>query len=111
MDTLNNQFTLEYYFHEQKLDRDVFEFMNNNNIKTNYICFHNEMRNYSHILITSNIKRDVNNGYRIIEMLNCEISENMVISNDVNTMIVYNNIIIKISNILTIEDIFTSISG
>jgi hypothetical protein len=110
MDILNNQFTLEYYFREQNLNLDVFEFMNNNNVKYNYICFHNDMRDHSHTLITSNIKRDVNNGYRIIEILSCEISDNLVISDGGKTMVVYDNIIIKISGILATYDILTRLN-
>jgi hypothetical protein len=79
-DILNNQFTLRYYFQEQNLNDNIFDYMENNNIKNNYVCFFDTIDNTNHFLVTTDIVRDPNNGYRLIKIVfKQEIGENRIL--------------------------------
>jgi hypothetical protein len=111
-DYLNYQFTFEYYLYEKELNRQVLDFMSNNNLRTNYICFFDTIRDDKHIIITTDLKKDPENGYRIIQVyFNQMFDENKVFTSQCNIIhhkISYNNMIITISNkldILTVEEL------
>jgi hypothetical protein len=108
IDFLNFQFTFKYYLYKNNLDQSVCDYLENNSIKNNYVCFHDEIKDNVHYLVTTKLDRDAENGYKIITILinNDDILENRIVYNsDWKFVVYYNNYIIRISNMLELGEI------
>lgn len=98
-DILNNQFSLYYYFIEKNINADIIDFVKENGLDINYIGFAFS----SNSIVTTNIKRRHDNGYRLITIKQEE-TENKILDNrkySINSFIQirvqYNNTVIEIS--------------
>jgi hypothetical protein len=106
IDYLNFQFTFKYYLYKNNIDHTVCDYLENNNMKGNYICFYSEIINDAHYLVTTKLDRDTNNGYRIITIVKnneCIASNNFTLSSIENLVVHYDNYIISISNMLELD--------
>ena len=63
-DSLNNQFRLHNYL--VKLNTNLLQYLENNNIDINYYCFYSSVIADKHYIITSQTTKRAQNGYRLI---------------------------------------------
>jgi hypothetical protein len=96
-DSLNNQFKLYNYI--TKLNIDLIQYLENNNININYYCFFFKVIDNKHYIITSQTTKRVLNGYRLITMQDTDKDNNIFNCND-NMDIIFENIHINITSII-----------
>jgi hypothetical protein len=96
-DSLNNQFRLNNYI--AKLNNDLLQYLDNNNIDINYYCFFSNVINNKHYIITSQtIKRNLN-GYKLITIKDTDKGNN-IFERVNNLEIIYESVCIKITSII-----------
>jgi hypothetical protein len=96
-DSLNNQFKL--YNYTVKLNANLVQYLDNNNIDINYYCFFSKVINGKHYIITSQTTKRALNGYRLITMQDVE-KDNSIFEYNDNLDIIYENINIKVTPII-----------
>jgi hypothetical protein len=96
-DSLNNQFKL--YNYTVKLNANLVQYLDNNNIDINYYCFFSKVINEKHYIITSQTTKRALNGYRLITMQDVE-KDNSIFEYNDNLDIIYENINIKVTPII-----------
>ena len=102
-DSLNNQFKLYNYI--AKLNDNILQYLNNNNINANYYCFYSKIINNKHYIITSQTTKRKLNGYRLITICDAE-KDNNIFEHSGYLDIIFENIHIKITPIVdNIDDI------
>jgi hypothetical protein len=94
IDCLNTQFRL--YHRLKKLNRDILQYLDNNNLNINYYCIHEDKcGDITHILTSDTIKNGKRGHYKISITME-EIIENKVSIFDNITTVHYENIIITV---------------
>jgi hypothetical protein len=102
-DSLNNQFKLYNYI--TKLNDNILQYLDNNNINVNYYCFYSKVIDNKHYILTSQTTKRTLNGYRLITICDVEKDNNIFECND-NLDIIFENIHIKITQVVdNISDI------
>jgi hypothetical protein len=102
-DSLNNQFKLCNYI--AKLNNNILQYLDNNNINVNYYCFCSKIIDNKHYIITSQTTKHALNGYRLITICDAE-KDNNIFEYDDNLDIIFENIHIKITYVVdNISDI------
>jgi hypothetical protein len=96
-DSINNQFKL--YNYVVKLNANLLQYLDNNNIDINYYCFFSKVINEKHYIITSQTTKRALNGYRLITLQDVEKNNSIFEYND-NLDIIYENINIKVTPIV-----------
>jgi hypothetical protein len=96
-DSLNNQFKLCSYI--AKLNINLLQYLENNNININYYCFFSKIIDNIHYIVTSQTTKRRLNGYRLITIQDAEKDNNIFEFND-GLDIIYENINIKITSII-----------
>jgi hypothetical protein len=89
-------FTLEYYLREQKLDHNIINYMDNHNIKSNYVCFFDIIKGNNHFLIATN-----NGEHRLITITNTKETDNHISTQT----IIHNGLKLVISNPMSLMKI------
>jgi hypothetical protein len=102
-DSLNNQFRLYNYI--AKLNTNLLQYLDNNNININYYCFFSKVIDEKHYIITSETTKRSLNGYRLITVQDVEKDNNIFECND-NLDIIFENIHIQVTSIIdNIKDV------
>jgi hypothetical protein len=102
-DSLNNQFRLHSYV--DKLNANLIQYLDNNNININYYCFFSKIIDEKHYIITSETTKHSLNGYKLITVQNAEKDNNIFEFNN-NLNIIFENIHIKVTSIINnIKDV------
>jgi hypothetical protein len=102
-DSLNNQFKLYNYI--AKLNTNLLQYLDNNNVDINYYCFFSKVIGEKHYIITSETTKRSLNGYRLITLQDVEKDNNIFECND-NLDIIFENIHIKVTSIINnIKDV------
>jgi hypothetical protein len=102
-DTLNNQFRLYEYI--TKLNTNLLQYLENNNIDINYYCFFSKIIDNIHYVITSQTTKRKFNGYRLVTIQDVEKGNN-ISEHGGNVNIIFDNVNIKVTLIIDdIEDI------
>jgi hypothetical protein len=96
-DSLNNQFRLHYYI--AKLNANLLQYLENNNIDINYYCFFSKIIGEKHYIITSKTTKRMLNGYRLVTIENVE-KDNNIFEYNGRLDIIFENIHIKITSIM-----------
>jgi hypothetical protein len=96
-DSLDNQFKLYNYI--TKLNIDLLQYLENNNININYYCFFSKIIDNIHYIVTSQTTKRKLNGYRLITIQDVEKDNNIFEFND-SLDIIFENINIKITSII-----------
>jgi hypothetical protein len=96
-DSLNNQFKLYNYI--MKLNIDLLQYLENNNININYYCFFSKIIDNIHYIVTSQTTKRRFNGYRLITIQDVEKDNNIFEFND-SLDIIFENINIKVTSII-----------
>jgi hypothetical protein len=98
-DSLNNQFRL--YNYVNRLNANLLQYLDNNNIDINYYCFFSEVINEKHYIITSETTKRVLNGYRLITIQDVDKDkDNRILEYNDNLDIIFENIHIKVTSII-----------
>lgn len=106
-DNLNNQFTLKYYLEKTFNNSNIIDYCANNKLDIDYIGFIYYEKESTHYIITTNIERRLDNGYRLISIQQTD-NEDIIIDNrqhninlniNLKSMLIicYNNIKIQIT--------------
>ena len=96
-DSLNNQFKLHNYI--VKLNPNLLQYLDNNNIDINYYCFFSKIVDEKHYIITSQTTKHILNGYRLITAQDVE-KENNIFEHNNSMNIIFENIYIKVTSIV-----------
>jgi hypothetical protein len=96
-DSLNNQF--KFYNYISKLNINLIQYLDNNNIDINYYCFFSKIIGNKHYIITSQTTKRTLNGYRLITIQDTENCNNIFEYND-SVNIIFENIFIKVTSII-----------
>jgi hypothetical protein len=76
-DSFKYQFS--FYSYLAKINSDIIIFIENNNYDFNFVCFAKFKKDGKRYVLTTDIKRRVDNGYRVITIENMECGENRVV--------------------------------
>jgi hypothetical protein len=96
-DIFNDQFMFYHYL--SKLNTNIIDYLNNNNLNLNYYCFYWHKIDNVHYILTSNTTKRSDNGCRLITIDTDNSKENFVAVNKSHTVaIFYENISIEISD-------------
>lgn len=101
-DNLNNQFTLKYYL-DKTFTSHIIDYGANNNLDINYIGFIYYVQESIHYIITTNIERKDDNGYRIIIIQKTDCEDSIIdnrqynINTNIELIIYYNNVKLQIT--------------
>jgi hypothetical protein len=97
-ETFNNQFRLYHYI--SNLNINIIQYFENNNIDLNYYCFFVKIIDNAHHIITSDITKRKDNGYKLIIIEESEKDgDNYINQLPAQLVINFENIFIKISSI------------
>jgi hypothetical protein len=96
-DSLNNQFKLYNYI--AKLNINLLQYLENNNINIDYYCFFSKIIDNIHYIVTSQTTKRRFNGYRLITIQDVEKDNNIFEFND-SLDIIFENINIKVTSII-----------
>jgi hypothetical protein len=96
-DSLNNQFRLHYYI--AKLNANLLQYLENNNIDINYYCFFSKIVDNIHYVITSQTTKRKLNGYRLVTIQDVE-KDNSIYVYDDNLNFVFDGINIKVTPVI-----------
>jgi hypothetical protein len=99
VDDENYAYTLEYYLYEQGFDPNILEFMSNNNIQTNYVCFFDIIRSNIHYLVVKS-----KDCYQVISVLAVVASDNHIVNISDNVNIYYGECKISIFPNMSLEE-------
>jgi hypothetical protein len=94
-DSFEHQFSFYYYL--AQINDTIISFLNNNNLDLNYVCFAKFDKEGVTNIITTDIVRRLDNGYRLITIENCDSEKNYVSQVYDSFVIFYENIKILIS--------------
>jgi hypothetical protein len=96
-DSLNNQFRLHYCV--TKLNANLLQYLENNNIDINYYCFFSKIVDNIHYVITSQTTKRKLNGYRLVTIQDVE-KDNSICEYSDNYDIIFDNINIKVTRMI-----------
>jgi hypothetical protein len=96
-DSLNHQFRLHYYV--AKLNANLLQYLENNNIDINYYCFFSKIVDNIHYVITSQTTKRKLNGYRLVTIQDVE-KDNSICEYSDNYDIIFDNINIKVTRMI-----------
>jgi hypothetical protein len=107
-DSLNNQFKLCNYI--AKLNIELLQYLENNNININYYCFFSKIIDNKHYIITSQTTGRALNGYRLITIQDINKDNNIFAYND-SINIIFENIHINVTSVIDdVSDVFKNLS-